>query len=409
VIRNFLGLSLFDGSSVNGDVGLEVETDKILVVNDKLYNMNSTELLKYEVNEGVSEFHAMLHVSDVSKSFYGQLEEIISSYLHLMEEERRFSPVFIRIFLSDAANQSEFFQSAFSEYQKCAISIVEQPPLDGSKIAMWVYAVTDVTVQTFSDGLYEVKHGDYNHLWGAYSFNKENGSEEQTRRLLTDYVAQLQKRGCHLADNCVRTWFFVQNVDVNYVGVVKARNEVFLPEGLTKETHFIASTGIAGRHAEPSVSVLMDTYAISGLQDGQMNYLYAPTHLNPTHEYGVSFERGTYVDYGDRRHVFISGTASINNKGEVVHVGDISKQTERMLENIEMLLKEADCSFENVAHLIVYLRDVADYAIVRKIFAERFPSIPTVIVLAPVCRPGWLIETECMAVKRITNKCYPDF
>jgi enamine deaminase RidA (YjgF/YER057c/UK114 family) len=80
-----------------------------------------------------------------------------------------------------------------------------------------------------------------------------------------------------------------------------------------------------------------------------------------------------------------------------------------MLENIEMLLKEADCSFENVAHLIVYLRDVADYAIVRKIFAERFPSIPTVIVLAPVCRPGWLIETECMAVKRITNKCYPDF
>jgi enamine deaminase RidA (YjgF/YER057c/UK114 family) len=207
----------------------------------------------------------------------------------------------------------------------------------------------------------------------------------------------------------VRTWFFVQNVDVNYAGVVKARNEVFLPEGLTKETHFIASTGIAGRHAEPSVSVLMDTYAISGLQEGQMNYLYAPTHLNPTHEYGVSFERGTYVDYGDRRHVFISGTASINNKGEVVHVGDISKQTSRMLENIEMLLKEADCSFENVAHLIVYLRDVADYAIVRKIFAERFPSIPTVIVLAPVCRPGWLIETECMAVKRITNKCYPDF
>jgi hypothetical protein len=74
VIRIFFGLSLFDGSSVNGDVGLEVETDKILVVNDKLYNMNSTELLKYEVKEGVSEFHAMLHVSDVSKSFYGQLE-----------------------------------------------------------------------------------------------------------------------------------------------------------------------------------------------------------------------------------------------------------------------------------------------------------------------------------------------
>ena len=66
-------------------------------------------------------------------------------------------------------------------------------------------------------------------------------------------------------------------------------------------------------------------------------YLYAPTHLNPTYEYGVSFERGTYVDYGDRRQVFISGTASINHRGEVVYPGDIRKQTERMWENVETL------------------------------------------------------------------------
>lgn len=63
----------------------------------------------------------------------------------------------------------------------------------------------------------------------------------------------------------------------------------------------------------------MDTYAVAGLQPEQIHFLYAPTHLNPTYEYGVSFERGTYVDYGDRRQIFISGTASINNKGEVVY------------------------------------------------------------------------------------------
>ncbi len=69
----------------------------------------------------------------------------------------------------------------------------------------------------------------------------------------------------------------------------------------------------------------MDTYAVDGLKSEQIHYLYAPTHLNPTYEYGVSFERGTYVDYGDRRQVFISGTASINNKGEVVCPGDIEQ------------------------------------------------------------------------------------
>ena len=137
-----------------------------------------------------------------------------------------------------------------------------------------------------------------------------------------------------------------------------------------------------------------------------MQYLYAPTHLNPTYEYGVSFERGTRMDYGDRRQVFISGTASIDNKGNVLHVGDIRKQTERMWENVEVLLNEAECSFEDVGQMIVYLRDTADYTVVNRMFEERFPGVPKVIVLAPVCRPGWLIEMECMATKAVQQAEY---
>jgi enamine deaminase RidA (YjgF/YER057c/UK114 family) len=184
---------------------------------------------------------------------------------------------------------------------------------------------------------------------------------------------------------------------------------VFATQNLTNQTHFIASTGIAGRHANHRVSVLMDAYAIQGICQEQVRYLYAPTHLNPTYEYGVSFERGTAVDYGDRRQVFISGTASINNKGEVVHPGDIRKQTLRMWENVEVLLAEAECTFEHVSHLLVYLRDVADYTVVKEMFDERFPNLPKVYLLAPVCRPGWLIEMECMAVKNIRNERFPAY
>ena len=179
-------------------------------------------------------------------------------------------------------------------------------------------------------------------------------------------------------------------MDVNYAGVVKARNEVFVTQDLTEKTHYISSTGIGGRHADPKVTVQMDTYAVDGLKSEQIHYLYAPTHLNPTYEYGVSFERGTYVDYGDRRQVFISGTASINNKGEVVCPGDIRKQTERMWENVEALLKEADCGFGDVGHIIVYLRDMADYTVVKEMFDERFPDTPRVItLLLSVARGGW--------------------
>ncbi|MDE5787137.1 MAG: hypothetical protein K2H79_01140, partial [Bacteroidaceae bacterium] len=97
------------------------------------------------------------------------------------------------------------------------------------------------------------------------------------------------------------------------------------------------------------------------------------------------------------------------NKGEVVHVGDICQQTKRMWENVEMLLNEGDMDFGDVMHLVVYLRDTADYETVRKMFHERFPSVPTVITLAPVCRPAWLIEMECVAVKANDNEKFRPF
>jgi enamine deaminase RidA (YjgF/YER057c/UK114 family) len=147
----------------------------------------------------------------------------------------------------------------------------------------------------------------------------------------------------------------------------------------------------------------MDNYAIAGISPEQVHYLYASTHLNRTSDYGVSFERGTTVDYGDRRHVFISGTASIDNKGQIVHERDVTLQTQRMWENVGALLAEADCGYDDVTHLIVYLRDMADYGVVSQLFAKRFPDKPFVIVHASVCRSGWLVEMECMAVKAVTD------
>lgn len=370
----------------------------------------SIDIFRYEVPEGVSEYHAMLRITNHRLTFEEQVDCLMEAYDQLMQGEMKGAvAVFKRFFVSDAANQANYLQALHAERSDCALSIIEQPPLDGTKIALWVYIQRGVQTKALANGIYEVKHGAYRHLWMAGACNQASNSEYQMRLLFNDYVMQLLENGCCLADNCIRTWIFVQNVDVNYAGVVKARNEVFATQNLTDKTHFIASTGIAGRHANPKVLVQMDAYAVEGIDKEQIHYLYAPTHLNPTYEYGVSFERGTYVDYGDRRQVFISGTASINNKGEIMYPGDIRQQTFRMWENVETLLKEAECTFEHVAHLLVYLRDIADYTIVREMFEERFPNIPKVYLLAPVCRPGWLVEMECMAVKSISDGRYPAF
>ena len=145
----------------------------------------------------------------------------------------------------------------------------------------------------------------------------------------------------------------MQNVDVNYAGVVRARRELFEHHGLTPQTHYIASTGIEGRHADPNRLVLLDAYAVKGLRPGQQVYLHAKDHLNPTYEYGVTFERGVRVRYGDRSHILLSGTASIDNRGEIVAPQDIEGQTVRMLENVEALLAEAGASAADLAQMIV--------------------------------------------------------
>ena len=355
---------------------------------------------------GVSEYHVMIHAEDCMAPYQQQLNAVLDAYHHLITEELKGAvAVFKRYFLSDAANQAD--DVIASDMSDCAKSIIEQAPLDGTKIALWVYLMTDVTTRQTDSGLFQASHGSYCHLWNASAFNLAANSEHQMRLLFNEYVMQLAHEECTLADNCIRTWLFVNDIDLNYGGVVRARNQVFFTQGLTPNTHFIASTGIAGRQQDPNVLAQMDNYAVKGISQEQVHYLYAPTHLNRTSDYGVSFERGTYVDYGDRRHVFISGTASIDNKGRIVHPKDVVQQTHRMWENVETLLAEAGCSYDEVGMMVVYLRDPSDYAVVSKLYEERFPDKPYVIVLAPVCRPGWLVEMECMAVKAQQNDAFP--
>ena len=366
------------------------------------------EIFSFTSDGEVTEYHVMIHAKADGRTFQQQLDAVLDSYEQLKATELQgATAVLKRYFLSDVANQAD--DVLLADTSDCAKSIIGQAPLDGSKIGLWVYLMTNVSSRQLPSGLYEVAHGDFRHLWNASAHNTAQNSEYQTRLLFNEYVMQLVQEGCTLADNCIRTWLFVNDVDVNYAGVVAARNKVFFTQGLTEDTHYIASTGIGGRACDPQVMTQMDNYAIAGIKKEQVHYLYAPTHLNRTSDYGVSFERGTYVDYADRRHVIISGTASINNKGQIEHPKDIVKQTHRMWDNVEALLKEAGSSYEDVGVMIVYLRDVADYAIVNRMFDERFPHHPRIIVHAPVCRAGWLIEMECMAVKKQDATDMPAF
>ena len=368
----------------------------------------AVELSTFAPEGKITEQHAILHVEPRGQLFSGQYERICLAEQTLLTQPQCAGSrtIFKRYYLSDSTNQEPLIKRHGASH--CSVSCIQQAPLDGSKVAAWLYIVHGMEVEN-QDGLVIARHNGYQHLWKMGMHEHKGDSAWQTESLLINYEETLQRFGATLADNCIRTWFYVRDVDTQYAGMVKARRENFSAQGLTQETHYIASTGIGGLPADTRALVQLGTYALIGFEPRQQRYLYAKTHLNPTYEYGVTFERGTVIEYGDRQHIYISGTASINNKGEVMHVGDIVRQTERMWENVEALLTEAGTSFDDVAQIIVYLRDTADYELVRQMFEQRFPTTPCVITLAPVCRPTWLIEMECMAIQPHHNSQYRDF
>ncbi len=356
----------------------------------------------FSTAEGRREAHAIVRPAE--RGLFAEQLSAVFGGIKDIEENTGLTPVMVRYFLSDAANQAAAVRNL---PHRCAVSVVGQQPLCGEKVAAWVWLQEDVEIRKEQDGFFAVEHGSYTTLIQTSACEPGLQSSTATRAILGDLAFKLTDRGASMLNNCLRTWLFVRDVDVNYAGVVAGRNELFALNGLSTDTHFIASTGINGAHEDPTVRVQMDSLSYIGIKPEQITQIEARTHLNPTSEYGVAFERATAIDFGDRRHVYISGTASINNKGEVMYVGDITRQTERMIENVGALLANAGCDFTNVCHLIVYLRDISDRHEVEAIFAARFPDIPYVLVHAPVCRPTWLIEMECMAFKPVSTEYAP--
>lgn len=337
---------------------------------------------------------SVLSVTDAGLT-YDARQDAMRCALHKVIESEG-TPVMIRFFLSDPANQTDVLRGSLDF--ECPVSVIGQAPLDGTGIAAMVWCRSTASVSRLSERMYRVTGRGVDEYWFTCGLSGHGNPYDQTVALFDEFSAGLESQGLTLEGDCIRTWLFVRDIDSNYRSVVDARNDVFDRHGLTPDTHFIASTGIEGMTADPACKVMLDAVAVSG-SGVKVSYLYGATHLNRTSEYGVRFERGTVVEYADRRHVFISGTASIDNKGEILHVGDAGRQTERMIENVKVLLSEAGCGFGQVGAMIVYLRNASDYPVVKKIFDKRFPDIPKVIVLAPVCRPGWLVEMECISIE----------
>jgi 2-iminobutanoate/2-iminopropanoate deaminase len=97
--------------------------------------------------------------------------------------------------------------------------------------------------------------------------------------------------------------------------------------------------------------------------------------------------------------VYLSGQVSIDPKTNEVFLGDIQKQTEMVMKNIEAVLKACDLNFSNVVKTGIFLTDMADFAKVNEVYAksfkDSFPARSTVQVAG--LPKGVNVEIEVIA------------
>jgi enamine deaminase RidA (YjgF/YER057c/UK114 family) len=137
--------------------------------------------------------------------------------------------------------------------------------------------------------------------------------------------------------------------------------------------------------------------------------LCAPEVLNEAFHYAKpsSFSRGLRLDIEGYTVLFISGTASVDEAGRTIHVGDFGAQCWRTYRNITALLKSEGASWHDVVKATCYLRDIErDYDLFNRIRTSFFswmglnPLPASVGVQTRLCREDLLVEIEAVAIYR---------
>ena len=133
----------------------------------------------------------------------------------------------------------------------------------------------------------------------------------------------------------------------------------------------------------------------------------APNALNEAFDYArpSSFSRGLRIDLNGLVLLLISGTASIDENGKSVHIGDFRAQCRRTYQNITDLLAAEGATWKDIVRTSCYLRDIErDYAAFNEertaFFREQEldPLPASTGIQAILCRPELLIEIEAIAM-----------
>jgi 2-iminobutanoate/2-iminopropanoate deaminase len=100
--------------------------------------------------------------------------------------------------------------------------------------------------------------------------------------------------------------------------------------------------------------------------------------------------------------VFVAGQIPLDaSSGEIVGAGDVTRQTQQVMGNLEAILKASGAGFDDVVKTTVFLADMNDFAAMNAVYGSFFDeAIAPARACVQVSRlpKDVLVEIDCIAV-----------
>lgn len=128
-------------------------------------------------------------------------------------------------------------------------------------------------------------------------------------------------------------------------------------------------------------------------------------NINPKDFYvsGRAYSHGVKVDVGDSNMLFITGQIAKDEKGEIVGLGDVARQTEYVFEKVKGILSEANMDLADIVKVNIYVTDMGKFEKISKV-RDRYliDSKPasTTVGISGTATKGCEIEIDAIAVKK---------
>jgi 2-iminobutanoate/2-iminopropanoate deaminase len=98
--------------------------------------------------------------------------------------------------------------------------------------------------------------------------------------------------------------------------------------------------------------------------------------------------------------VFTAGQVAFDPKTQQIVDGDISAQTERVMQNLSAILTAAGCGMQDVIRSTVFLKNMDDFAAMNAVYTKYFSTAPPARSTVEVSRlpKNALVEIDMIAV-----------